>query len=75
METKLSQLKQQAANGDWNAALRIAAKFPRLGKEAAVIKRAYESLSNPSFYTQIGYDVQKLQADGISALKAKYQLD
>jgi hypothetical protein len=75
METKLSQLKLLAANGDYRGALRIAAKFPRLGKDATAIKRAHESYGNQGFYQQLGYDIEQLRSDGIAAIKAKYKLN
>ncbi len=75
MKTKLSVLKEYASSNDWQSALRIAAKFPRLGKEEKAIKRAHESFSNASFYTQLGYDIEKLRLDGINALVTKYKLN
>lgn len=77
METKLAKLKAAAAAGDWAAALAIAARFPRLGDEAADIKRAHECLNGQgrSFYAQIGRDPEALIQTGIDALRRKYRLN
>lgn len=72
METKLSKLAAAAHAGDWQTALRIAAKFPSLGDQRDAIKRAHEAHSNPAFYQQIGKDPEALIAAGIEALKARY---
>lgn len=72
METKLSKLAAAAMAGDWQAALRIAAKFPSLGDERDAIKRAHEAHANPAFYQQIGKDPEALIAAGIAALKRRY---
>lgn len=75
MDTKISKLKAAAAQGDWKAALRIAAKFPQLGGHGPRIIRAHEAGHNPGFYRQIGKDPSALVADGIAALKERYSLD
>ncbi|NGM47967.1 hypothetical protein G5B31_20835, partial [Rhodobacter sp. SGA-6-6] len=54
MTTKLSKLKALAAVGDWQGALRIAARFPSLGDHKAAIVRAHEAFENGHFYRQIG---------------------
>jgi hypothetical protein len=57
---------------DWDTALKVAARFQRLGEHREAIKRAADAARNPSFYRQIGQDVEKLRADGILALKERY---
>ena len=74
METKLSKLKAAAAAGDWRQALRIAARFPELGDHKAAIKRGHEAYENGRFYQQIGRDPEALIADGIAALKDRYNI-
>ena len=74
MDTKLSKLKALAAVGDWQAALRIAARFPHLGDHKAAIKRAHEAFENGHFYRQIGKDPEALIAEGIAALRSRYRL-
>jgi len=72
--TKLAALKTAFAAGDQMGALRIAAKFPRLGDEATAITRAWAAYSNPEFYRQIGQDPDALIAVGVDALRDKYRL-
>jgi len=72
--TKISQLKQAAARGDWATALRIAAKFPQLGAHAAAIKRAHEASHSAAFYRQIGRDPDELIRAGIQALRERYNI-
>lgn len=72
--TKLDKLKTHAAAGDWQGALRIAARFPQLGDHKAAIKRAHEAFIRPAFYRQIGRDPEVLIAEGIAALRSRYSL-
>jgi hypothetical protein len=58
--------------GDWRLALRIAARFPRLGEHREAIVRGHEACTNPRFYKQLGYDPEKLKADGRRALTDRY---
>ena len=74
MKTKLETLKEHAAVGDWPGALKIAARFPRLGSDKARIERAWEATARPGFMRQLGKDPDALMADGIAALKSRYQL-
>ena len=70
--TNLDELKKYAAQNDWRAAMRIAAKFPRLGAEKAAITRAWEAMNRPDFYRQIGRNPDDLIDAGIAALRQKY---
>ena len=45
MQTKLAKLKAAAFANDWPLALRIAARFPRLGDDATAIRRANDCLT------------------------------
>lgn len=72
--TKFDKLKAHAAVGDWQAALRIAARFPSLGEHRAQIVRAHEAYLRPGFYIQIGKDPAAIVAEGIAALRARYRL-
>jgi len=72
--TKLAQLKIHAAQGDWHAALRIAAKFPRLGEEKRAIAQAWEAMVRPDFQRQLGRDPESLIQAGIEALRSKYRI-
>ena len=72
METKLAKLKTAMAANDWPTALRIAARFPRLGEHKTTITRAWAALTNRSVYEQMGHDVDSLVADGVAAIKSRY---
>jgi hypothetical protein len=72
--TKLSKLKAAAAAGDWQMALRIAAKFPQLGDHGPAIKRAHEAIHSGAFYRQIGKDPEALIQAGIQALRERYRI-
>lgn len=72
METKLSKLVAAALAGDWQTAIRIAARFPDLGEQRDAIKRAHEVQFNPAFYQQLGFEPEALFAAGVEALKARY---
>ena len=70
--TKLSHLKAAMRAGDWQLALRIAARFPELGEHAAAIVRGHEAYTNPRFYLQLGKDPVALKEAGKRALIARY---
>ena len=74
MQTKLATLKAAAAVGDWPEALRIAARFPRLGDDAPAIQRAHEAAWHPAFFRQLGRDPDALVRSGIEALRRRYGL-
>jgi hypothetical protein len=69
---KIEILRGLMARGDWQGALRLAAKFPRLGEHKARIERGWEAIQRPDFYRQIGRNPDALIADGIAALKERY---
>ena len=69
---KIDQLRDLMKAEKWKEALSLAAKFPRLGSNKAVIVRAHECFVNPSFYKQLGIDTDKAVNDAIAALKTKY---
>lgn len=71
-DTKLAKIRQAMRDGDWHLALRLAARYRRLGEHKEAIKRAADALNRPSFYEQLGYDLKQLEAEGIAALKARY---
>ena len=70
--TKLEQVKQAYATGNYKDALKIAAKFPQLGNERKAITLANECFSNPRFYKQVGVNIDQAIADGVKTLGAKY---
>lgn len=72
MKTKLSEIKEAAAAGDWAKALRIAAKFPQLGEHKKAIVTAHECIAHPGFYKQLGKNESQLIEDGKNALRSRY---
>jgi hypothetical protein len=72
VDTKLAKLLDLMELGDWPAAIRFAAKFPRLGDHRDDLLRAKDALQNPDFYRQIKRDPDALVQSGIDALKSKY---
>lgn len=72
MQTKLSKLVAMMNAGEWDAAIRFAAKFPDLGAEKAHITRAKDAILNPRFYEQLGRNVPELIAEGRAALLRRY---
>lgn len=67
METKLARLLGHLARGEDIDALRMAARFPRLGEHKDRITRAWAAHTNPDTYSAMGYDVAAIVADGIAA--------
>lgn len=72
METKISVLRLQMQNGQWTEAIRMAARFPRLGDERGAILDAQMALTNPAFCRGMRKDPDALIEAGIAALKSKY---
>lgn len=72
LKTKLSQLREFMAAGDWPAALRLANSFGDLGQQKDAIQRAYSAMTRPDFYREIGRDPAALEAAGRAALIARY---
>lgn len=72
MKTKLETLKEEFLKGNYAKAISIASKFPRLGDEKDVIMLAQGCITNPSFYKQIGKDIDKCIYAGVQALSNKY---
>lgn len=70
--TKLSQLRACMSANDWQGAVRIAARFPRLGTWRAAILDAHLAYTNPRFAQQIGKDPVALIEAGKAALVAAY---
>jgi hypothetical protein len=71
-DTKLAKVRQAMRDGDWRQALKLAARFRRLGEHREAIQRAANAISNPSFYEELGYDLKEIEAEGIAALKKYY---
>jgi hypothetical protein len=71
-DTKLARIRKAMRDEDWERALRLAAKFHRLGEHAEAIQRAASALANPTLYEDLGYDLKQVKAEGIKALKERY---
>ena len=74
MQRKIDTLRNLMDAGDWPAAIRFAAKFPRLGTERDAILRAKVALNNPKFYRQIGRSPQQLLGEATNALKLRFSM-
>lgn len=72
--TKLDQLKKEFYDGNYEAAISMAAKFPRLGDERDTILTAHECYKRPGIMKQMGRDIEACKRDGIEALRHKYEL-
>jgi hypothetical protein len=70
--TKLSRLQTLMAAGEWDKALALAARFPRLGAARDAVLAAHNARLRPDFYRQIGRDPAELVAAGIAALRSRY---
>lgn len=71
-ERKIDRLRALMVAEDWPAALSLAAKFPRLGEHEERITRGDAACKRPDFYRQIKRDPAALVADGIAALRERY---
>ena len=63
-DTKLARIRKAMLLGNWDTALKVAARFQRLGDQDEAIRRGANAVTNPSFYRQIGQDVDGLKAEG-----------
>lgn len=72
MQRKIDILQAHMQAGEWEAAIKLAAKFPRLGKHKKEITRAASTLLSPKTYRSMGKDPNELFIMGISALKNRY---
>lgn len=75
METKLARLKALWAAGDYRAALKLAAGWPRLGRHRDAIRRGWAAASNPTFYRELGQDPDALYQAGLQAVAERYDLE
>jgi hypothetical protein len=74
METKLARVRALLDAGDEVGALRLAARFPRLGAEKETIQRGWAALQNPELYVELGFDPDELFRAAVAAVRAKYQI-
>ena len=75
MKTKLETLKEEFLKGNFKKVISIASKFQRLGLEKEAIRLAQDCITNPSFYEQLGYNIEESIQEGINAIGNKYKID
>lgn len=75
MKTKLQNLKDAAAAGDWRKAIAIAARFPRLGAIRCDVLDAHTAYTNPRFLAQIGKEAEVCKEAGKLALIGAYSIE
>jgi hypothetical protein len=73
MQTKSDKLKALILAKDYNGAIALAEKFPRLGSAKDAIKTAHAARINPRFYKSMGKDPEALLQQGIDALLTRYE--
>ena len=71
---KIDILKNAMVSHEWEKALSVASRFPRLGEHKNAIVRAHEAIVNPRFYSQLGFNIQELIQEGIQALQERYPI-
>jgi hypothetical protein len=71
---KIDALRAYMAAEEWDAALRLAASWPRLGAHELAIRRGWEACARPDFQRQLKRDPAKLREAGIAALRERYSL-
>lgn len=72
--TKLSAVRAAMEAGDWPQAIRLAARFPDLGRQRADILDAHTALTNPRWTQAIGRCAAAEVEKGRLALIARYPL-
>lgn len=71
-DTKVSKVREAMEAGRWDEAIRLAAKFPRLGVHRSAILDAHTALSNPRWTVGLGRSVEADVAAGRAALVSAY---
>lgn len=71
-DSKLARIREAMAGGDWDSAIRMAARFPALGEQAVDIRRANDAMNNPGLYRQLGHHLEEIREKGIAALKTRF---
>jgi len=72
MEKKIEKLSALMKNNEWDKAIKMAAKFPRLGEHKAPITRAASAMLSPNLYISMGKKPDDLFNAGIIALRERY---
>lgn len=71
-DTKLSQLRAHMDAGEWEKAIAIAARFPRLGAIRNAVLDAHMAVTNPRFVVGLRKDPAALIDAGKAALAGAY---
>lgn len=71
-DTKLSQLRAHMEAGEWEKAIAIAARFPRLGAIRNAVLDAHMAVTNPRFVVGLRKDPGALIEAGKAALAGAY---
>ena len=70
----LEKLRALWAAGKCLQALKLAAGWARLGEHKNRIERGWSAAANPEFYREIGRDPDAMVADGLMAIRERYDL-
>lgn len=70
----LEVLKTMMRNGEWNAAILIAARWSDLGDQAEAIQRGREAIMRPAFQRQLKRDPEALIEAAKAALLERWPL-
>ena len=73
VDPKLAKIRAAIAAGDWDNAVKLAARVTLFGKHAEAIQRGKDALGNPEFYRQLGKDPGKLRLEAIVALRERIE--
>jgi len=75
---KLESARQELGRlwdaGDYRAALKLAASWPRLAHHKDRIQRGWSAATNPEFYREIEQDPDRLYRAGLAAVAERYGL-
>jgi len=69
---KIELLRAAMAADDWRLAVRIAAKFARLGEARDAVLRGQEAFERPEFQRQLGRDPAAIIEAAKAALRTRY---
>jgi len=68
------ELQALWAAGRYDNALRLVARWPRLGTHRDAIQRGWAACTNPALYEEMGQDSKQLYHDGLAAVATRYNL-
>jgi hypothetical protein len=70
-DPKLAKVRSAIGQGNWDEAIKLAARVTLFGKHAEAIQRGKDALLNPDMYRQLGRDPEKIRAEAIAALQER----